>query len=177
MRAALETRADTAGQTAVAGIFRAIWRGSFPALIAGPARSRDLFSKTPKLYFMDTGLAAYLTEWASPETLAVGAMAGAMFETFVFVEILKSWWNRMRPPALYYYRDKDGKEIDLLFVYDHTLHPVEVKLGATARKDWVRHFSVLRSLGLRVGEGGVVSLCKELLPLDQANSAIPAGLL
>jgi predicted AAA+ superfamily ATPase len=133
--------------------------------------------KTPKLYFLDTGLAAYLTEWASPETLAAGAMAGAMFETFVFLEILKGWWNRMRAPALYYYRDKDGKEIDLLFVQDRTLHPVEVKLGATPRKDWIRHFSALGTLRIPIGEGGVVCLCKELLPLDGANSAIPAGLL
>ena len=133
--------------------------------------------KTPKLYFLDTGLAAYLTEWASPETLAAGAMAGAMFETFVFLEILKGWWNRMRAPALYYYRDKDGKEVDLLFVQDRTLHPVEVKLGATPRKDWIRHFSALGTLRIPIGEGGVVCLCKELLPLDGANSAIPAGLL
>ena len=133
--------------------------------------------KTPKLYFLDTGLAAYLTEWASPETLAAGAMGGAIFETFVFAEILKGWWNRMRVPPLYYYRDKDGKEIDLLFVHDRTLHPVEVKLGATPRRDWVRHFSVLKTLKLPIGEGGVVCLCKELLPLDEANSAIPAGFL
>ena len=133
--------------------------------------------KTPKLYFLDTGLAAYLTEWATPETLAAGAMAGAMFETFVFVEILKGWWNRMRAPALYYYRDKDGKEIDLLFVQNRTLHPVEVKLGATPRKDWIRHFSALGTLRIPIGEGGVVCLCKELLPLDETNSAIPAGLL
>ncbi|MDR1489129.1 MAG: ATP-binding protein, partial [Desulfovibrio sp.] len=75
-------------------------------------------SKTPKLYFLDTGLAAYLTEWSSPEALEAGAMSGPILETWIMGELLKSWLhNGLRPP-FYYYRDKDKKEIDLLIIQD-----------------------------------------------------------
>lgn len=133
--------------------------------------------KTPKLYFLDTGLAAYLTEWTSPDTLANGAMRGAIFETWVVSEVLKSWWHRMRRPALYFYRDRDGKEVDLLFVVDQKLHPVKIKLGATPRSDWVRHFQTLERLGLPVAHGGAICLCEHLLPIDHQTTAIPVGLL
>lgn len=131
--------------------------------------------KAPKLYFLDTGLCGYLTEWSSPETLATGAMAGAIFETHVVVEILKSWWHRGRTPQVYYYRDKDAKEIDLLFFADGRLHPVEIKLGATPRREWVRHFSVLERLGARIGEGAVVCLTPEPVPLTEKVTALPVG--
>ncbi len=133
--------------------------------------------KTPKLYFLDTGLCAYLTEWSSPETLASGAMSGAMFETYAFTEVLKSWWHRMRTPNLYYYRDKDGKEIDFAFDQDQTLFPVEVKRGATPKREWVRAFSTLERLGKPLGEGGVICLCKEPVPLTREATAIPIGLI
>lgn len=133
--------------------------------------------KTPKLHFLDTGLCAYLTEWSSPETLAAGAMSGAIFETYVFAEILKSWWHRMRTPNLYYYRDRDGKEIDLVFEQDQMLFPLEIKRSATPNRDWVRAFPALGRLGRTVGEGGVVCLCKELMPLTENAAAIPVGML
>lgn len=104
-------------------------------------------------------------------------MAGAMSETYVVSEIVKSWWHRMQTPQLYYYRDRDGKEIDLLFVQDRKLHPLEVKMGATPKKDWIRQFPVLDTLKMPVGEGGVVCLCGECLPLGRDATAIPAGLL
>ncbi len=84
-------------------------------------RTRRLV-KRPKLYFLDTGLCAYLTDWITPETAASGAMAGPLFETFVFSEILKSWWHKAKTPRLYYCRDKDGKEIDLLIEHGPHLH-------------------------------------------------------
>lgn len=133
--------------------------------------------KTPKLYFLDTGLCTYLTEWSSPETLAAGAMSGALFETYVFGEVLKSWWHRIRTPNLYYYRDKDGREIDLLFERDQTLFPLEIKRGATPSRDWVRAFSALERLGKSVGEGGVICLCKEHVPLTNKITAFPVGML
>ena len=77
--------------------------------------------KTPTLYFLDTGLCAYLTGWASPTTLAAGAMRGAIFETHVVAEILKSWWHHARQPQLHFYRDRDGREVDLLFEADGKL--------------------------------------------------------
>ena len=78
--------------------------------------------KTPKLYFLDTGLAAYLTAWSSPATLEAGAMAGALFETWVVGELLKSWWHHGQQAPLYFYRDKDQKEIDVLVVRDGVVH-------------------------------------------------------
>jgi predicted AAA+ superfamily ATPase len=133
--------------------------------------------KTPKLYFLDTGLCAYLTGWSSPETLEAGAMGGAMLETYVVGEVLKSWWNRGKEPPVCYYRDKDGKEIDLLLLKDRAIHPVEIKKSAGPRREWAGQFSVLDRLKRRPSEGGVVCLCRERLPITKGISAIPVGLL
>jgi predicted AAA+ superfamily ATPase len=95
--------------------------------------------KRPKLYFLDTGLFAYLTGWNSPETLEAGAMAGAALETHVFAELYKSWLHRLRRPNLYYFRDRDANEIDFLFIEDGTMHPVEVKKSAAVKREWGAH--------------------------------------
>lgn len=152
---------------------------SFQAALVQPYHTNitKRLVKAPKLYFLDTGLCAYLTEWSSPETLALGAMSVAMFETHVFTELLKSWWHRMRMPNLYYYRDKDGREIDFVFEQDQTLFPIEVKRSATPRRDWVRAFSALERLGKPVGEGGVICLCEEPTPLGRGTTAIPVGIV
>ena len=131
--------------------------------------------KTPKLYFLDTGLAAYLTEWSSPATLEAGAMSGAMFETWVVAELLKSYWHNGKQAPFYYYRDKDRKEIDVLIVRDDAVHPVEIKKTAQPGRDAVRHFSVLETLGLRLGHGAVICLTNETLPITPAVDAVPAG--
>ena len=130
--------------------------------------------KTPKLYFLDTGLAAYLTEWSSPATLEAGAMSGAIFETWVVGEMLKSWWHHGKQAPFYYYRDKDQKEIDVLIVRDGRVHPVEIKKTAQPGRDAVRHFSVLANLGLETGAGAVISLVPERLPITAQVEAIPA---
>lgn len=133
--------------------------------------------KAPKLHFLDTGLCAYLTEWSSPQTLEAGAMSGAILESHVFAEILKSWWHRGRRPQIYYYRDKDGKEIDFLFVEDGRFHPVEVKKSASPRKEWANAFSRLDQFGMEVGHGAVICLTHQSIPLTAKNDAIPVGLL
>ncbi|RMF85037.1 MAG: ATP-binding protein [Nitrospirae bacterium] len=133
--------------------------------------------KRPKLYLLDTGLCAYLTEWSTPETLAAGAMAGPILETYVVAEVVKSWWHRLRRPALYFYRDRDGREIDLLLEQDATLYPVEVKRAATPRREWLRPFAALDRLPLRRGPGAVLCLTERPLPLDRRTQALPAGLL
>jgi len=131
--------------------------------------------KTPKLYFLDTGLCAYLTEWSSPETLEAGAMSGAVLETWIMVEILKSWWhNGLRAP-FYYYRDKDQKEVDLLIVRDGTVYPLEFKKTASPGKDAVRHFQALEKLNMPVGPGGVVCLASQSLPLTSNTTSIPVS--
>lgn len=133
--------------------------------------------KTPKLYFLDTGLCAYLTEWSSPQTLEAGAMAGAILETFIFTEILKSFWHNGKRAPLYYYRDKDKKEIDLLIVQDNTLYPLEFKKSANIDKKIARGFHVLDKLNKKIGGGGVVCLAPNLLPLTEQFHTIPVGLL
>ena len=133
--------------------------------------------KTPKLYFLDTGLASYLTEWSSPETLEAGAMSGAILETWIMGELLKSWQhNGLRAP-FYYYRDKDQKEIDLLIIQDGIVHPLEFKKTASPDKRDIRHFSVLDKLNLPVGLGGVICLASQALPLSETVWCIPAGMI
>ena len=133
--------------------------------------------KAPKLYFLDTGLGAYLTEWSSPETLEAGAMSGAVLETWIMAEILKSYWHNGRRAQFYYYRDKDKKEIDLLIVRDGTIYPLEFKKTAAPKKDAIRHFKVLDKLNVPVGPGGVICLAEMALPLTDRVQCIPVAAL
>jgi hypothetical protein len=253
-------RAASPDKTTLAGVYKRIWRGSFPALVAGAVRDRDLFYRsyvqtylqrdvrdllkvgdldafmrflkavaartgqllnytdlardcavsvntarnwmavlqashqvfllpawhtnlskrlytTPKLHFLDTGLCAYLTEWSSPETLSAGAMAGAILESFVVSEILKSWWHQGKDPALYHYRDKDGREIDVLIAHDGRLYPIEIKKAATVGPDDVAAFRILERRGSIVGHGALLSLSAETLPLSRSVTSLPIGWL
>lgn len=144
---------------------------------AGSLTSRLV--KTPKLYMLDTGLCAYLTKWPNPEVLEAGAMAGAFFETWCFIEILKSYFNSGKShPAFYFYRDKDQKEIDLVIEEAGTLFPVEFKKSATPKKEDCRHFSVLGKFKKPIGTGALISMYPTMLPQREANCKfIPAPLL
>ena len=133
--------------------------------------------KTPKLYFLDTGLCAYLTGWSSPETLEAGAMSGAILETWVVTELLKSYWHNGRQASFFYYRDKDKREIDLLIVQDGTIYPLEIKKTAAPDKNTVRHFHVLEKLDLPRGPGGLVCLSEHALPLGKDVVSVPVGVL
>jgi hypothetical protein len=133
--------------------------------------------KTPKLYFLDTGLGAYLTEWSSPENLEAGAMSGPVLETWIIAEVLKSYWhNGLRAP-FYFYRDKDQKEIDLLIIRDQTIYPLEIKKSASPKKDDVRHFSTLQRLKIPLGPGGVICLSEHSIPLTESWFSIPVAAL
>lgn len=131
-------------------------------------------TKTPKLYFLDTGLAAYLTGWTSPETLERGAMSGAIFETWIIAEILKSWWHSGKTAPVYFYRDKDGREIDCLIERDGILYPVEIKKSASPSRNDIRHFSVLEKTGCTVGPSALICMYPEALPLTEQCTVIPA---
>jgi predicted AAA+ superfamily ATPase len=131
--------------------------------------------KAPKLYFLDTGLCAYLTQWSSPETLEAGAMSGAFLETWIVVELLKSYWHNGLEAPFFYYRDKDRKEIDLVIVRDGVLYPIECKKTASPGNGDVRHFSVLESLKMTVGPGGVICVAERSLPLGEAVRSVPVG--
>lgn len=131
--------------------------------------------KTPKLYFLDTGLCSYLTEWSSPETLEAGAMSGAILETWVITELIKSYWHQGKTAPFYFYRDKDMKEIDLLISKDGQLFPVEIKKSASPKKEHVRHFSVLENLNTPIGYGSLICLTQNYLPLTENIGVIPVG--
>lgn len=130
--------------------------------------------KAPKLYFLDTGLAAYLTRWPNPLSLQSGNMSGAVFETWVVSEVLKSYWHNGKEAPLYFYRDTDGREIDLLIESADTLYPVEIKRTATPTRQAGKQFHVIDTLGKRLGHGAVVCLVNEPLMLSQNVTALPA---
>lgn len=132
-------------------------------------------SKTPKLFFADTGLACHLSRWTSPEVLERGAVAGRMFETFVVGEVLKSHMNAgANLRDVWFYRDAKKREIDLVIQRGRVLHPVEVKMAAAVGKDATKNFACLEHLeGYEVGFGHV--LCQAQAPyfLSDGVQAVP----
>ena len=133
--------------------------------------------KSPKMYFMDTGLCAYLTRWDSAKTLEASMMSGAIFETYAVSEIVKSYYNAGRRPPVFYYRDTDQQEIDLIIEANDTLYPFEMKKSAAPGKDSVRHFRVLEKTKKEIGAGGVVCMADSFYPIDGKNYYIPAWLI
>ena len=123
--------------------------------------------KKPKLYFLDTGFACWLLGWNTPEQLVNGAMWGHIFESFVFAEILKSYYNDgiVKPP-LYYYLDTDKNEIDMLIENGDYLHPIEIKTTSDPQKSMIKAFRLAEKIAAKkIGTGAVVCLAKECLPL------------
>ena len=132
--------------------------------------------KTPKVYFMDTGLAAYLCRWPSAETLENGAMDGAFFETYVVSEIVKSYYNAGKPVDLFYYRDIDKKEIDLLIVEGDKMYPVEIKKGKEPSKP-DKNFGVLQQFKMDVQPGIILCMSDELIPYNRGSWYCPVSVL
>jgi len=134
-------------------------------------------TKTPKLYFLDTGLCSYLTDWFTPESLEAGAMAGAIFETWCMVELLKSYRHSGQRAPFFFYRDFDQVEIDLLIEHDGTLYPVEFKKNSNPGTDAVKNFKMLDKLGKPVGPGAVICMSSIAMPLNRHCQLIPAPML
>ena len=133
--------------------------------------------KSPNMYFLDTGLCAYLTRWTSSETLEVSSMSGAFFETYVVSEIIKSYYNAGKRPPIFYYRDTDNKEIDLILEQDNILYPIEIKKSGNPKKDAIKHFDVLEKTGKQIGTGNVICLCSDIMPIDKRNYFVPVWLI
>lgn len=133
--------------------------------------------KTPKLYFYDTGLVAYLTKWSSAETLEAGAMNGAIFENYVLSEIMKSYYNNALTPFIYYYRDKDMKEIDVIIEKDGKLFPIEIKKSANPNTNLSNVFKLLDKGNLVRGIGAVLCMSNELSAVNKDNLIIPVSLI
>jgi predicted AAA+ superfamily ATPase len=144
------------------------------------------------MYFLDTGLCSHIMRWPCSEVLERSAMDGAFFETWVVSEIYKSYINNGERPPLYFYRDQNKKEIDLIVHQNNTVNPIEIKKGA-APKDAVKSFSVLNPvaedpgdenrfsgtahLKTEIGAGAVVCLASDVLPIDKKNWYVPAWLI
>ncbi|MDR1158929.1 MAG: ATP-binding protein [Oscillospiraceae bacterium] len=133
--------------------------------------------KAPKLYFCDTGLVCCLSKWSSPETAMNGAMNGALLENYVVSEIVKSYQNNALEPRLYYYRDRDAKEIDLLLESDGQLYPMEIKKTASPDKRLTRVFGAIDKSPLRRGAGAVLCMAEQLGAFDRENLIVPIWLI
>jgi predicted AAA+ superfamily ATPase len=144
--------------------------------------------KAPKLYFLDTGLCAWLLKWKNAETLEAGPAAGAFYETWVISEIYKSFLNVGIEPPLYYYRDKDKKEIDLLIHQDGKLYPIEIKKTASPDRSMIKNFSVLDKqnnitsvdssvINPRTAHGSLICQISQFLPINEGNSYVPIGFI
>lgn len=148
--------------------------------------------KAPRMYFMDTGLCAHLMGWSSGTVLENSAMSGAFFETWVVGEIYKSYLNVGKKPPMYFYRDSNKKEIDVILYRDGVVNPIEIK-KSSAPKDAVKNFSVLKPLEetspsedrfedasrlkTEIGTGAVVCMSSDILPIDRKNWYLPAWLI
>lgn len=132
-------------------------------------------TKTPKIFFMDTGLVCHLTRWTTPDQLRNGAAAGHIFETFIVSEILKSFMNSGKSlHEVWFYRDAKKREIDLVIQDGHILHPVEIKVSATVRKDAVKNFACLENLpGYEVSFGHVICQTPEPYFITRTVQAVP----
>jgi predicted AAA+ superfamily ATPase len=135
--------------------------------------------KSPKMYFLDTGLACWLLGWNTPTQLVNGAAWGHIFESFVFAEILKSYYNAGKTtPQIFYYRDTDKNEIDLLIKYGDVLYPIEIKTTSDPNKSMVSAFRQIEKIpDMQVGEGTVICLAKEVLPLKDGVWIIPLNMV
>ena len=131
--------------------------------------------KTPKFHFLDTGLCCYLTGWLTPEVLEKGAMAGAMLESYVVTEIIKSYINNGKKPPIYYYMNKEKKEVDLLIEQAGVLYPIEIKKTASIRNMHFKGFDFLKNTKADIGHGAVICLTDKLLPITKEIDAVPVG--
>lgn len=133
--------------------------------------------KTPKVYFYDTGLVCYLTKWSSPEVAESGAMSGALLENFTVSEIMKGYQNAGREPYLYFYRDRDAKEIDVIMEGDGKLCPLEIKKTATPDKRIVKTFHVIDKSPLQLGTGAVLCMADRFGAFDRDNLIVPIWMI
>ena len=133
--------------------------------------------KTPKFHFMDTGLCCYLGHWLNPEVLEHGAMSGAFLESFVVSEIYKSHIHNSTIPSIYYYADKDKKEVDLLIEQNGLLHPIEIKKTSSVRNSGFKGFDYLKNLSTPIGHGAIICFQKSVIPFNNEIDIVPIGLI
>ena len=125
------------------------------------------------MYFLDTGLCAYLTKWLSPDSLMMGAMAGPILETYAVGEILKSYFHNGRDPKIFFYRDANQHEIDIVLEENGILYPIEIKKTARPGLNDYKSFRELEKLQKKTGLGAVLCLKGERIPLSREVVSIP----
>ena len=133
--------------------------------------------KTPKVYFYDSGLVCYLTKWSSPDVAESGAMNGALLENFTVSEIMKGYQNAGLEPYLYFYRDRDAKEIDVIIEGNGKLCPLEIKKTATPDKRLVKTFGVIDKAPLQVGTGAILCMAERFGAFNRENLIVPIGMI
>lgn len=133
--------------------------------------------KTPKLYFFDTGLVAYLTRYSTPEILACGAMNGAILENFVVAELLKSYHNNAKECLLWYYRDSNSNEIDMVMESDGMLHPLEIKRSVNPGSELIAAFKLLDKASLPRGSGAVLCMRPRLSAINSDHYILPIWMI
>ena len=133
--------------------------------------------KTPKLYFCDTGLCAYLTRWLTPDSLREGAAGGHFYENYVVMELVKNYAYARDGALLSFFRDDKAKEIDVFVEENGRIHPLEIKKSANPEMKEVRKFSVIEKTSLIRGSGGIVCMFPRPFPIDEDNSLIPGNLI
>lgn len=133
--------------------------------------------KTPKLYFCDTGLAAYLSMWTNRDVLMNGAAGGHYFENYVVGEFIREFAYSQNKATLTFYRDSNQKEIDLIIDKDGTLYPIEIKKTANPERRLVKVFGVLDKSASKLGMGSIVCMADRVFPIDENNNIVPCNII
>lgn len=137
--------------------------------------------KTPKLYFTDTGLAAYLLRWNTADALELGAMSAEFFETWVIGEVYKSFANSGQKAPLYYYRNFNGKEVELLILHNGVLYPCVISKSAQVQKMYKRFNIIEAAFGgcteVKTASGSIICLVPEFGIDKNSIMYIPAWMI
>ena len=144
-----------------------------------PFASNELkrLTKTPKLYFCDTGFCAYLSSWTTRDVLMSGAASGHYYENHVIGELVRNYAYGKSKVNLNFFRDSKMKEIDLIVEDRGVLHPVEIKKTGAPDKSAVKAFDVLKNAGRKIGTGAVICMSDAVLPLGENSLIVPSNLI
>lgn len=136
-------------------------------------------TKDPKIVFLDTGLCSYLCGWNTIESLINSSTSGHYLETFVISELIKNKRNNLSNLNynIYFYRDRDGKEIDLIIELNNVIYPFEIKKTAKPEKSMISNFKVLENTNLKIGNGGLLCFYPNIIPLDEKNKSYPISII
>ena len=174
---------DLATSAGVSGVTAKEWVNVLQSMgiifLLEPYASNELkrLTKTPKLYFCDTGFCAYLSSWTTKDVLMNGAASGHFYENHVIGELLRHYAYGKIKVNLYFFRDSKMREIDLIIEENGVLHPIEIKKSASPDKSAVKAFSVLKSAGRQVGTGAVICMTDMVLPMDENCLIMPSCII